>query len=81
LLRSIDRLRDHGRKALDRVTGRDREQKEKLLAHLLPGGEPQERALSPLPFMARHGADLPARLLEVVARAPDGHFAVRLWRG
>ncbi len=81
LLKAIDKLKGHGRKAMDRVTGRDREQREKVLAHLLPGGQLQERVLSPLPFMARHGADLPSRLLRVVEKVPDGSFAVRLWRG
>ncbi len=81
LLKAIDKLKGHGRKAMDRVTGRDREQRDKVLAHLLPGGKPQERVLSPLPFMARHGADLPSRLLKVVEKVPDGRMAVRLWRG
>jgi hypothetical protein len=81
LLAAIDKLKSQGRKAMDRVTGRDQEQRDKLLAHVLPGGSPQERVLSPLPFMARHGPDLPARLLEVVMKVPDGRMAVRLWRG
>ncbi len=81
LLAAIEKLKIQGRKAMDRVTGRDQEQRAKLLSHLLPGGNPQERVLSPLPFMARHGPDLPARLLEVVSRVPDGRMAVRLWRG
>ena len=80
LLAAIGKLKSQGRKAMDRVTGRDQEQRDKLLAHLLPNGLPQERVLSPLPFMARHGADLPARLLDVVQHVPDGRMAVKLWR-
>jgi len=78
LLRAIDTLRDHGRRALERVTGRDVERRRKVLAHLRPAGTPQERILSPLPFFARHGLTLPSRLLEVVSHHPDGRLAVFL---
>lgn len=78
MMRAIDRLRDHGRRAMDRVTGRDREQREKILSHLRPGGGAQERVLSPLTFLARHGLDLAVRLLEVVTERPDGDFAIYL---
>ncbi len=78
ILRAVHRLRDHARRAADRVLGTDRERARKVLAHLRPRGAPQERVLSPLPFLARHGTGLVKRLLEVVREAPDGCFAVYL---
>jgi len=78
ILRAIDRLRDHARKAMDRVTGQDAERRRKVLAHLVPGGKPQDRVLSPLPFLSRHGPKLVGKLLEVVREHPDGDRIVYL---
>ena len=78
LMRAIDRLRDHGRRAMDRVTGRDQDRREKVMAHLRPEGKPQERVLSPLTFLTRHGMDLLGRLLSLVEERPDGGFVVYL---
>jgi uncharacterized protein YllA (UPF0747 family) len=78
IMRALTRLRDHGRKALERVTGQDAVKRAKVLAHLLPGGAGQDRSLSPLPFLARHGTKLLDRLAEVVRRYPDGDRIVYL---
>jgi uncharacterized protein YllA (UPF0747 family) len=78
LMKAINRLRDHGRRALERVTGTDDERRRKVLAHLLPLGQVQDRVLSPLPFLVRHGFGLIRRLLEVVTRWPQGNRAVFL---
>ena len=75
---ALDRLRDHARKAMERVTGQDAERRRKVLAHLLPGGMPQDRGLSPLPFLCRHGEGLVDRLLDVVRAEPSGRLAVYL---
>ncbi|MHC4470472.1 MAG: bacillithiol biosynthesis protein BshC [Planctomycetota bacterium] len=78
LTKSIERLRGHGRRALERATGMDLERRLKVLAHLLPLGQPQDRVLSPVPFLVRHGFGLIRRLLEVVTEWPEGRRAVYL---
>jgi uncharacterized protein YllA (UPF0747 family) len=78
IMRALDRLRDHGRRALERVTGQDAVRRGKVLAHLLPGGAGQDRTLSPLPFLSRHGLKLLDKLAEVVRSDPDGDRIVYL---
>jgi len=78
IMKAIDGLRDQGRKAMERVTGQDGDRRSKVLSHLLPSGKPQDRILSPLPFIARHGDRLFGKLLEVVKRHPAGDRVVYL---
>jgi len=78
IMKALDRLSDHGRKALMRVTGQDSERRRKVLEHLLPSGKPQDRVLSPLPFLARHGERLFEKLLRVVRCRPSGSRVVYL---
>jgi hypothetical protein len=78
LRQSIDRLRAHARRAMDRVTGRGEERRRTVLNHLVPRGERQERILSPLPFLARHGPGLVRDLVRVLVEHPQGELAVFL---
>lgn len=73
---ALDRLRDHARKAMERITGQDEERRRKVLAHLRPEGKPQDRVLSPLPFLCRHGERLLPKLLEIVREHPGESRAV-----
>jgi uncharacterized protein YllA (UPF0747 family) len=79
IMRAIDRLRDHARKAMERITGQDAERRRKVLAHLVPAGKPQDRVLSPLVFLARHGLGLLGKLARVVTESPAGDRIVYLW--
>jgi len=78
ILKAIDGLRDQGRKAMERVTGQDADRRSKVLTHLLPSAKPQDRILSPLPFLARHGDRLLEKLLQVVRSHPAGDRIVYL---
>lgn len=64
-------LRESGEAA---AAGADR--RRRILAALRPGGSLQERELSILPFLARHGAAMLDRVLEVVAQPGAEHEVV-----
>jgi len=68
--RALLEVADAEQKILRAVTRKEEEWARRLdgvAAHLLPLGQPQERVLNALPFLAEHGASL---LQEIAARIP-----------
>jgi bacillithiol biosynthesis cysteine-adding enzyme BshC len=53
----VERLLRDRRRALEDLAGRGLARYERLLGYLRPGGEPQERVLSPISLVARHGVE------------------------
>ncbi len=82
VLRDLDAVRGDLEKALRRrgdereaLAGRGRARFERLLHALRPLGEPQERVLSPVSLVARHGVEaLRKGLLALDPSAPSGAF-------
>lgn len=65
--RAAQSLQDLYRQTFDREFSTRAERVERLLALIRPGGEPQERALSALPYLERYGLELCKKLLEGAA--------------
>jgi bacillithiol biosynthesis cysteine-adding enzyme BshC len=85
LKRSADQVRSAGEwiaEKAERVhqnkSGKGRRHLRRLASSLLPGGEPQERVLGPLPFVARFGEDWPIELCGAIDPFGTGHLAVHL---
>lgn len=51
---------------------------EKAVHNLFPGGKLQERVVSPLFFMGKHGLDLPELLVDILSLETDQHQVVDL---
>lgn len=58
--------------------GGERRHLRRATTYLLPGGEPQEEMLPPLPFVARHGPGWIAALAEEMDARPVEHVAVHI---
>jgi bacillithiol synthase len=52
--------------------------RQRVLDALLPGGAPQERRWSLLPFLLRHGPDLWGRIAEELSGPAPGHRVIRV---
>lgn len=75
---SLARLGESERRVVRRIKARDtaaQQRLERVRAQLAPFGEPQERVLNVLPFLAKHGPSLLDRIraaIEIEWRAPVG---------
>lgn len=73
------RLEEKARQQLRKNSETAMRQFDRLALNLSPRGQPQERVLNLLPFLARFGPNLPEELLARVPLARGGRFAV--WLG
>lgn len=73
---TVSRLRNKSADALARRNRIDERQFERLHAHLLPGGEPQERVVSVFSFFLKFGVDTVMQRLRTVR--PEGNQYVRI---
>jgi uncharacterized protein YllA (UPF0747 family) len=85
LKRAADQVRSAGEWLADKAervhqnkSGKGRRHVRRLLNSLCPHGEPQERVLGPLPFVARFGEDWPLELLEAMDPFGAEHLVVHL---
>jgi bacillithiol biosynthesis cysteine-adding enzyme BshC len=89
LLSQLQRAADQVRSAGDWVaekaervhqnkSGKGRRHLRRLASSLCPGGEPQERVLGPLPFVARFGEDWPIELCRAMDPFDRSHLVVHL---
>jgi uncharacterized protein YllA (UPF0747 family) len=76
-LGSLDKLRGKLQTAIERREAEVFGALDRALAHLLPGGQPQERELSGLPFLLRCGPGLLEELLAIVEPFSGEHLVVR----
>lgn len=74
----LEKLAKKLRKAREARAGTGLRQVRRLVANLRPRGRLQERVLSPLPFLVRHGPGLGRTLAEVANPFADGHGVVEL---
>ncbi len=68
----LGKLRDKGWRAQLRKHGELTAQLDRLLAHLAPDGQLQERAASPVGFLAAHGPALVGQIADALVFPPDG---------
>jgi hypothetical protein len=80
LKRTADQIRDHVGRMCDKAArvhannlGTGARHLRRLSNTLMPRGEPQERVLGPLPFVARHGFDWVDEVFEHVPAFPQVH--------
>ena len=59
-------------------SGKGRRHLRRLKSALCPGGEPQERVLGPLPFVARFGEEWPVELCRAMEPFGESHLVVHL---
>lgn len=74
----LEKLGARLRKARQARAGTGQRQVRKIVANLRPRGRLQERVLSPLPFMARHGSELGERLVQAADPFASGHGMLSL---
>lgn len=75
---ALDRLRTKTGDALVRRDATTTRQFERLAAHLLPGGSPQERVLSPFSFFAKFGVE--PVMERIAALEPEGRQTLTIDR-
>ncbi len=78
LLKDLDRFKEQIIKAQKRRLEHDKRRFETIHSHLFPGGNIQERAISPLHFLNQYGLDFFKTLMDEVSLDTTSHQIIRL---